>query len=458
MRINVKAITFFIVPAFLMLIFSSCREEELKPSPQVLEINNFIWENMNDMYLWNDLIPQNIDRTNEFDPEQYFEKLLFKPTDRWSFITDDYQGLINSFKGIEKTFGHNFKLFLLPGSNDVIGIVKYVVPDSPAALAGMQRGDKFYKVNGSTINSSNYRDLLFENDSYTLSLGEFNSEGQITHVEDISLISIVISENPILIHKTIDYEGDKIGYLSYNQFITDYEDSLVKVFQEFKNDNIANLVLDLRYNPGGSINTAIILSSMIAPASVVQNNDIFSRLMWNEDVTEYLIQEYGEDSEHVISKFITPEVNLDLNKVYILITSNSASASELVINCLDPYMEVILVGSENTTGKYVGSITINDEEADHDWAMQPIVLKTANANGITDYSNGFEPHYLIEDDFDAELGTLSEDMLVRSIELITGKVIADPARIASSTIPKNMQSISNELIVKKQNMYFDLVE
>ncbi len=458
MRINVKAITFFIVPAFLMLIFSSCREEELKPSPQVLEINNFIWENMNDMYLWNDLIPQNIDRTNEFDPEQYFEKLLFKPTDRWSFITDDYQGLINRFKGIEKTFGHNFKLFLLPGSNDVIGIVKYVIPDSPAARAGMKRGDKFYKVNGITINSSNYRDLLFENDSYTLSLGEFISEGQITHVEDISLISIVISENPIFIHKTIDYEGDIIGYLSYNQFITNYEDSLVKVFQEFKNDNVSNLVLDLRYNPGGSINTAILLSSMIAPASIVQNNDIFSRLMWNEEVTEYLIQEYGEDSEHVISKFITPEVNLDLEKVYILITSNSASASELVINCLDPYMDVILVGSGNTTGKYVGSITINDEEADHDWAMQPIVLKTANANGITDYSYGFAPHYLVEDDFDAELGTLSEDMLLKSIELITGKVIADPARIASSTLPKNMQSISNELVVKKQNMYFELVE
>ncbi len=458
MRISVKILTFFIVPAFLMLMFSSCREEELNPSLQVLEINDFIWENMNDMYLWNDLIQQNIDRTDEFDPEQYFEKLLLKPTDRWSFITDDYQDLINSFKGIEKTFGHNFKLFLLPGSNDIIGIVKYVVPDSPAALAGMKRGDKFYKVNGSTINSSNYRDLLFENDSYTLSLGEFNSEGQLTHVEDISLNSIVITENPILIHKTIDYEGDKIGYLSYNQFITDFEDSLVKVFEEFKDDNVSNLVLDLRYNPGGSINTAILLSSMIAPASVVLNNDIFSRLMWNEEVTEYLIQEYGEDSEHVISKFVTPEVNLDLNKVYILITSNSASASELVINCLDPYMEVILVGSENTTGKYVGSITINDEEADHDWAMQPIVLKTANANGVTDYSNGFAPHYLVEDDFDAELGTLSEDMLVKSIELITGKIIGDPARIASSTLPKHMQSISNELVTKKQNMYFDLVE
>lgn len=456
MRLTVKSIAFFVYPACIMLLFLSCREDELKPSGQVLEINNFIWENMNEMYLWNDHLPQNIDQNKEFDSKAYFDKLLFTPTDRWSFITDDHQGLVNSFKGIEKSFGHNFKLFLLPGSNDVLGVVKYVVPDSPADQAGMKRGDKFYKVNGSTINSSNYRELLFNNDSYTLSLGEFDSEGQIAHVSDISLNSIVISENPIAIHKTIDYEGDKIGYLSYNQFISDYEDSLVRVFQEFKNDNITNLVLDLRYNPGGSINTAILLSSMIAPATVVQNNDIYSRLMWNEEIQAYLTQEYGEDSEHLVSKFVTPEINLDLAKVYILITANSASASELVINCLDPYMEVILVGSENTTGKYVGSITINDDEADHDWALQPIVLKTANANGISEYSDGFAPHYIIEDDFDAELGTLSEDMLVKSIELITGKTIAEPARIASSTLPKNMQSIRNESEVKKQNMYFDL--
>ncbi|MCK5372164.1 MAG: hypothetical protein KAQ62_26565, partial [Cyclobacteriaceae bacterium] len=263
------------------------------------------------------------------------------------------------------------------------------------------------------------------------------------------------TENPILIHKTIDFEGDKIGYLSYNQFIVDFNDSLVSVFQEFKNDGIINLVLDLRYNPGGSISTAKLLSSMIAPASVVQNNEVFSRLIWNEKVTEFIINDEGEESDNLISKFITPVVNLNLDKIYILISSNSASASELVINSLNPYMDVILVGEDNTTGKYVGSITISDEEANHDWAMQPIVLKTANANGVTDYINGFAPHYLVEDDFDAELGTLGEDMLAKSIELITGKTVTEPARIASSAFPKNMHSIIIESDVKKQNMYFD---
>ena len=455
MKINTRINTFLLFPALAMLFFVSCKEDELKPSSQVLEINEFIWKNMNELYLWDDFIPQNLDRTNEFDAEQYFEKLLFKPTDRWSFITDDYQGLINSFKGIEKTFGHNFKLFLLPSSNEIVGIVKYVVPNSPADLAEINRGDKFYKVNGTTITSANYRELLFEQDNYQLSFGEFDSDGQILPLGDKMLSAVVIAENPILIHKTIDFEGDKIGYLSYNQFIRDYNDSLVNVFREFKNDHITNLVLDLRYNPGGSINTAILLSSMIAPAAVVQNQEVYSRLMWNDKIKQTILQDEGEESDNLISKFVTPEVNLNLDKIYILITSNSASASELIINCLDPYMDVILIGAENTTGKYVGSITVNDPDGNHNWAMQPIVLKTANAVGVSDYSNGFSPQYLIEDDFDAELGTLSEDMLAKSIELITGKIISESARTARSNQPKNMQSIINENVAAKQKMYLD---
>ncbi|MCK5368056.1 MAG: hypothetical protein KAQ62_05870, partial [Cyclobacteriaceae bacterium] len=173
MNLRSKSIAFLLIPLLLILLFSSCKDEDINPSSGTLEINNFIWENMNDMYLWDDFIPQNIDITNEFDPKQYFEKLLFKPTDRWSYITDDHQALINSFKGIEKTFGHNFKLFLLPGSNDVVGVVKYVVPNSPADKANIGRGDVFYKVNGTTITTSNYRDLLFGIDSYNLSFGEF---------------------------------------------------------------------------------------------------------------------------------------------------------------------------------------------------------------------------------------------------------------------------------------------
>lgn len=442
--------------AIPLLLFSSCKDEDILASSQTIEINDFIWQNMNELYLWKDLMPQNIDRNKEIDPEKYFEELLNKPTDKWSFITDDYNKLINSLKGIEKTFGHHFKLFLTPNSDNVFGIVKYIVPNSPADKANIIRGDIFYKVNGSAITSSNYKQLLFGNDNYNLSFGKFNEEGQIDHIEDKTLNAEIISENPILVHKTIDIEGEKIGYLLYNQFITNYNEELISAFQKFNNDNIENLVLDLRYNPGGSVNTAILLSSMIAPASTVQNNEIFSKLIWNDDVMDFLINKEGEESDNLITKFITPDVNLNLSKIYILISSNSASASELVINSLAPYMEVILIGPGNTTGKYVGSVTLNNKDSNNNWALQPIVIKTANANGDSDYVNGFAPNYLVKDDFSADLGTIQEDMLAKSIELITGVTLSEPARIASSLLPANLHSLPIESVIRKQNMYIDI--
>ncbi len=445
-----------------IIFLFSCEEANIEPSsspsPEARVINNFIWENLNEVYLWEEFIPQNIDRSQEFDPKDYFEKLLFKPTDRWSFITEDYEGLINSFKGIEESFGHHFRLFLLSGSNDVIGVVKYVVPNSPANDAGIQRGDIFYKVNGITLNTSNYRELLFESTSYTLSFGKFNEVGEIVQEEDISLNSTIISENPILINKTIDYEGYKIGYLSYNQFISDYNDSLVNVMEKFKTDGISDLVLDLRYNPGGSISTAILLSSMIVPTEVAANNEVYSRLVWNDLINDYWLEQEGEESDNLISRFVTPVVSLNLQTVYILVTANTASASELVINCLRPYMNVVVIGSENTTGKYVGSITVQADDTDYEnWAMQPIVLKTANANGISDYSDGFAPDFLVEDDFNAPLGSIEEDMLATAIELITGFSTADPARISSPYFPANTNPIQTDQELTKQRLIMDII-
>jgi hypothetical protein len=438
-----------------MFLFFSCEKEEIKPSPETLAINDFIWENLNQYYLWEDNIPQNINRKQEFDSKAYFEKLLFKPTDRWSFITEDYDGLINSFKGIEESFGHNFKLFLLSGTSNVVGVVKYVIPDSPADVAGIKRGDLFYKVNGISLTANNYLELLFENSSYTLSFGTYNFEGQIEPVRDVPLTSVVISENPIYTSKTIDFEGYSIGYLAYNQFIADYNDSLIKVMNKFKTDGISDLVLDLRYNPGGSITTAILLSSMIAPASATQNNDVYSRLVWNEQINKYFLDMEGEESNNLISRFVTPEVSLDLQKVYVLVSSNTASASEMVINCLDPYMDVIVIGDENTSGKYAGSITLRAEDTDFEnWAMQPIVLKTANVLGISDYDNGFSPEFIVEDDFNAELGTLEEDMLAKAVELITGISIGEPARVASDIPLRNARPILTEIESRKQLLHW----
>jgi hypothetical protein len=195
---------------------------------------------------------------------------------------------------------------------------------------------------------------------------------------------------------------------------------------------------------------------MIAPKNVTDNNEIYSRLLWNDFINDYFLEEEGEESDNLISRFITPEVSLDLQKVYILVTSTTASASEMVINCLSPYMDVTIIGPENTTGKYVGSITVRAEETDYDnWAMQPIVLKTANVNGISDYSNGFAPEYLIKDDFNAALGTLEEDMLATAVELITGIAISETSRLSTGYFPDNVTKIQPQEDLIKQRLTLD---
>jgi len=455
MQLFKKTILAKVILVFGVFFLASCSKDEVKPSDETLTINDFIWENLNDYYLWDDYLPQNIDRSQEFDSYEYFDKLLYKTEDRWSFITDDYEGLMNSFSGIEQSFGHSFNLYPF-GEAGVIGIVRYVLPDSPAEEAGIKRGDLFYRINGITLTLDNYQELLFDNTSYTLTLGEINLDDEIEPVKDIPLTSVVLNENPIFIHKTIDFEGYKIGYLSYNHFISDYNDALVEVMKEFKTDGISDLVLDLRYNPGGSVTAGILLSSMIAPSAATQNNEIFSQLMWNEQVTQYFLDKEGEESDNLISRFVTPEVSLDLQTVYILVTSRTASASEMVINCLDPYMNVVVIGSGNTTGKYVGSITLRADDTDYDnWAIQPIVLKTANVDGVSDYSEGIAPQYIVSDDFRAELGTLDENMLGKAIELITGIEVGEPARVSKDIFPNNVPVIMTEHDYKNQILYLD---
>src|SRR5690606_23704609 len=159
---------------------------------------------------------------------------------------------------------------------------------------------------------------------------------------------------------------------------------------------------DLRYNPGGSVNSSVLLASMITgqfPGSV------FSKEIWNNKYQSYF---QANDPEGLLNRFVDeidkniPLNTLNLNKVYILTTEGSASASELVINGLDPYIDVVQIGT-TTTGKYTASVTLYDSPTysrtnanpNHKYAIQPLVLKSANVNGVTDYYNGLIPDHVI---------------------------------------------------------------
>jgi C-terminal processing protease CtpA/Prc len=196
--------------------------------------------------------------------------------------------------------------------------------------------------------------------------------------------------------------------------------------------------MDIRYNPGGRVSVARHIASVVSPSDVPTDDNIFVRYQWNEDYQNYFTEKYGENSENLVLFFDSePALNLDLTDIYFLTSRHSASASELIIIGLEQYMNVIQIG-ENTYGKFYGSITVPDTEEPvrHNWAIQPLVFKFANAVGFTDFNAGLIPDVEIDDDFRnmKPFGDITDPILAEALEQITG---VSPIAKKTTVMPVN---------------------
>jgi C-terminal processing protease CtpA/Prc len=448
-----------------------------------LQISDFVWKGLNEVYYWQDSVPALSDsKKNDLkayaqfinenpEPKSFFESLKHS-SDRFSWIQDDYKELENTLQGIYATNGVEFGLmYACENCEEIVGYVKYILEDSDADGKNINRGDFFNGVNGTTLTVDNYRSLLFGDElTYTLNLATIQNNAIVSNGIDVELTKVENFEtNPIQISKSFPYEiGDGgsygiIGYLMYNQFVADKSDELNQVFANFKTEGISDLILDLRYNGGGSVRNCIELASMITGQF---EGEIFAKEKWNRKIEAYLTERNG--SESLIDRFVGELSNgeainsLNLNRIYIITTSESASASELLINGLDPYINVIQVG-ERTVGKNVGSITIYDyidneqtKNPDHTYAMQPIVLKIANSEDYADYSTGLIPDAEIDENI-RNLGTLGEtdEPLVATV---LGIITGTQKRNFSKTQMSKKLLLQDPLMLSRQRMIVEKEE
>ncbi|HEY4618077.1 MAG TPA: S41 family peptidase [Flavobacterium sp.] len=438
MKTNFKFILLFFLAIFA---FQSCQDMDDNAAPINLEVQDFIWKGLNQYYLWQADVPNladdrfaSQDALNDFlrgypVPEELFDALrVDKSIDRFSWIVSDYLELEQALGGISKNHGAEFGLVYKPGSTtDIFGYVRYILPNSAASTKDIQRGSIFYGINGTQLTINNYQSLLAADD-YTLNLADYDGGAITPNGKSVALTKTILAENPILINKVITSGTHKIGYLMYNGFYAEYDIQLNDAFGALKSQGITDLVLDLRYNSGGSVLTATRLASMITGQYTGQ---VFAKQQWNDKINSYF---ESADPEALKNNFTdkigsTPINSLNLSKIYILTTKSSASASELVINGLKPYMDVVQIG-DVTTGKNVGSVTLYDSPTfgkdnrnpNHRYAMQPIVLKIVNAAGFGDYYSGLEPNYLLKENLGNLdiLGNNSEALLSTAIGKITG--------------------------------------
>lgn len=439
MRYTSFSCTRYLVAIAIIFLLATCKDDEVTPSNTTATteeneyVNNWILENMKLWYLWNDKIPASPDLTEA--PADFFESLLYTSEDRFSWIQENYQELLNSLQGVSKEGGYEYRLYRESSSNNnVIAQIVYIKPSSPAEQAGLKRGDVITYINDQQITLSNYQTLISAiKENHTIRYRPLLiDEEKFDTEKTASLTTVEYQEDPNFMHTVIESGDHKIGYFVYNFFAvgpttssTTYDDEMEAVFSDFKSQGITDLVLDLRYNSGGSETSANNLASLIGTG--VTSSNVFLKREYNEDIENEIINDASLGESYLTSNFQTKASNvgsqLQNSRLYVLASSRTASASELVINALKPYMDVFIVG-DTTYGKNVGSISLYKEnDSKNTWGMQPIVVKVYNSLNQSDYSKGFVPNILNLDNslYVYPLGDTRENLLSLALQQITGQ-------------------------------------
>ena len=473
-----KYLKLFLITAIVGSITLSCFEDRDDNVILASEINDFVWKGMNTIYLYKDQIPNlandRFSSTEEYGnylnsysaPEELFESLIYDrhTTDRFSFIVDDYIAWEQLNEG--SSIANGLRYFFNGSS---ILAIRLVVPNSPADLAGLKRGQYIIQVDGSNINEGNVNDLLSQ-DTYTLHFADYNDNGTPETNDDYftangitqTLTKTLITDNPVYQTTIIDLDGEKLGYILYNRFNSNFNTQLNDAFGNFKSANIKHLVIDLRYNPGGVVNTASLLGSMVTGQF---NGQIFSKLVYNDELQQF------NNNYNFVNSFDGNAINsLSLDKIYVLTTNSSASASELLINSLKQYITVVQVG-DYTYGKTQASLTVYDSpdflskdniNPNHTYAMQPLVANSINVNNQAVPGNGLPPDIEQFESFYnlGSFGDVNEPLLARAIADIRGtgrfgqfKSEKAPLLIKENSEKVNIMYIEPELvpsIIRKQ--------
>lgn len=310
--------------------------------------------------------------------------------------------------------------------------------------------DFFYDAlgNGKKINNNNinnfYYDILSPDATINYTLTEDVVEGgTITGQKEYTITSKATYNNPVIFSNVKeDIEGHRIGYLVYSGFEAGFDQELFNVFKDFKNKNVTDLILDLRYNGGGHTMSANLIATCIA--GTASQGKVFSSLRYNDERMAKLNNK-REDELFAYSSY--PNLgtslsagSLNLPRVYCLVGNGTASASELVINSLEGIdLDVILIG-EKTTGKNVGMEYEEYTVRNNTYRVVPITFQSYNAKGFGEYEKGFEPDILMDETnpyneqgvfyIHKDYGNNEEPLYAKAIELITGTNPAPQTRSA----------------------------
>lgn len=381
-----------------LLLLSACKGDDEIEKLSDEGTNDWIYRVMDAYYLWYEDIPEKSKLNFSQSPDKFFESLISKQDGvmfdgKWiPFSTIEQKE--NATKTITASDSYGFEYATFQDGKYYYAWVLYVLPGSPAADAGIKRGDWIVAVGSDTPNVTN--SSAFRNGGATsFQLADATVEGKTVVFRRRELVEIAASrsveDTPFLKDSVYTIGGKRIGYLLYNGFTSGpndeddkYDEQMKDLFIRFKSEQVCEFVLDLRYNQGGLVTSAQLLTSFLAPVEALGKT--FCYIDYNKK------QENKNRKEKLYLNSQLGNANLDLKRLYVLTGTTTASASEAVINCLIPYIgrnNITIIG-EKTVGKRVGSNVFGSKEK-YGWLLHPIVLRIYNAERKADYANGFMP-------------------------------------------------------------------
>ncbi len=468
----------------LLFMADACKKKDsdpVNPIPPVTAtekdlLADSVYLYTKEVYLWHSVLPG----YEQFNPRQYevSDELTSaqnvmdairgeEPLDRYSFVLTQ-----EASDGLQTGSDKDYGFFIQAASLDrelpydsVHWFVTYVYNGSAAGTAGVQRGWYINKINGTAIGYDDagvniLNDVFFG--TGTSAAFEFvNADG---NTVTANLNKTEFTANSVLYNTvyTSTVSDQKIGYFVFNQFFgAPSRTELANVFTAFKAAGVTDLIVDLRYNHGGSTETQDTLADMIAPPAA--NNQTMYQYIFNDSLQEgkfpLLKRKPGYSNVSFAPEFNTVKYEqagaLNLSHVVFIVSRSTASASELLINNLRPYMDVKLVG-DTTYGKPVGFFPISI----FNYAIYPISFKTVNSAGSADYYAGFAPDKLTPDGVDKNWGDTEEPSLATALNYIVsgtfGRVAGNRDELNRKRLQQQKQfaPLSNKLSGRQFNGMF----
>jgi len=363
----------------------------------VESMQSWAYDNMRSYYLFADQVSADVRLSDYESAEELVTALRVQPYDRFSNIQD--QSTQAAFFNVGENFGFGWRLSR-NAQDDVL--VSFIEPGSPLDFAGVQRGDKLISLDGYTTNE--YIALPDEIRSNILGTGSTVVSPTLgfSRADGTTLTPVVTKAKytmqTVTETKAIDHAGTRIGYLSFYQFVETSRIELANAFASLAAENITELVLDLRFNGGGRISVANELASYI-----IGNNgqdEVFSSIIYND----------ANSFRNIDTTFEPVDTALNLSRVYVLASENTCSASEMVINGLSPFIDVVTVGN-TTCGKPYGTRAVNQCGK----SMNAVEVEFQNANGFGGYFQGFNADCPVTDALSAPLGATDESLLATAL-------------------------------------------